>query len=86
MPNIEEIDAYLRQYLKKAIARNGLEELTPETSLTETGLVDSFGLLELVMAVQERFKIAIDLSDADPDVFTVYGGFLELASKAPAAT
>ena len=78
MPTGDDVDAFLRNYLKKPMGRGGVRELTAETSLTETGLVDSFGLLELVMAVQEHFQVTVDLGAADPDVFTVYGGFLKM--------
>jgi acyl carrier protein len=36
-------------------------------NVLSTGILDSFGFIELLAAVEERFDIEIDLSDLDPE-------------------
>jgi acyl carrier protein len=86
MPTADEIEQFLTKRLKGALSRAGITELTPETSLTETGLVDSFGLLELIMAVQEKFGVTVDVGEIDPEVLTTFGGFVSTIHSAAQAS
>jgi acyl carrier protein len=85
MPTADEIGQFLTNKLKKSFSRAGISELTQETSLTETGLVDSFGLLELLIAAQEKFGITVDVGAIDPEVLTTFGGFVNTIHAAAQA-
>jgi acyl carrier protein len=39
------------------------------------GVIDSFGLLELITAVETRFELQLDFEDLDADDLTVIGPF-----------
>jgi methoxymalonate biosynthesis acyl carrier protein len=40
---------------------------SPEVDLFETGLVDSIGLVELVLALEDRFGVSLPLEDLELD-------------------
>lgn len=68
----------LLEYLAAGLERNGLapESVTDETDFFTEQLIDSFGLLELILALEERFEITIDLeAAADTEDLTVVGPF-----------
>ncbi len=83
MANRDEVAGFLRDYLKGRLEKAGLTEVTDATSLTGSGLIDSFGMLDLVTAAEERFQIQIDMDSVDFDKFTTFGGFVETVSSAP---
>jgi acetyltransferase-like isoleucine patch superfamily enzyme/acyl carrier protein len=39
------------------------------------GVIDSFGLVELIGAVEERFGVSLDFEDVDADELTLFGPF-----------
>lgn len=45
------------------------EEVTDDTSLVETGIIDSTGILELVGFVEGEFGITVDDSELVPENF-----------------
>jgi acyl carrier protein len=47
--------------------RNTNKELTPEESLLESGIVDSTGILELVLFLEEQFSIKIEDEEITPE-------------------
>lgn len=48
-------------FIKENIALNRLDEkFTADTELFNSGIVDSFGLLELIMFIEEEFSIKIE--------------------------
>lgn len=46
-------------------------EITPDTNLMESGLLDSTGFVELILFVESQTRSPIDLNDVDPDEFAV---------------
>jgi acyl carrier protein len=78
---VEQIKQLLKEHLSKQLAKAGISDPPDSLSLTESGLIDSFGLLEIVMAVQDKFGVTVDVGDADPDSFTTFGGFAETVAK-----
>jgi len=42
------------------------------------GLLDSFGFVDLVLFIEQRTGIKIDLADADPSEFTVVKGLCKI--------
>ena len=45
------------------------EEITSETSLFRTGIVDSFGLFQLVLHLEEQFQVTIADEEVVPENF-----------------
>jgi acyl carrier protein len=56
-------------------------EIEPDTDLLTTGILDSMGLVELLIFMESEYGYKIDLIDADPEQFSTIKGLCELASK-----
>jgi len=61
------------------------EKVSEEFDLIDSGFVNSMSFLELLMKIEERFKIEIDFDGFDPSEFTSLGGFLEVIAKSKLA-
>jgi acyl carrier protein len=56
-----------------------LSELGPETDLLSAGIIDSMGLVDLLMFVETEYGYRINLTEADPARFSTVQGLCELA-------
>ena len=65
-----EIKAQVREYVARNLlfSDNGFEYGDDDSFLQE-GIVDSVGVLELVLFVEETFGVAVDDQDITPDNF-----------------
>ena len=64
------MEAIINDYISKELVQDpALLPLSNDTSLLETGVLDSLSLLKLVLFVQERFGIAVDDVDLVPEHF-----------------
>ncbi len=54
-------------------------EITPETDLLATGLLDSLAFIDLIGFVESHVGCGVDLNDADPIDFTTVNGLCRLA-------
>jgi len=68
----DRIIGWIRQYGQKSGPVNF--EITENTNIMSTGLLDSFGFIELIMFLEKETGCEIDLSDIDPGDFTVVKG------------
>ena len=64
------MEAVINDYISRELVRDpALLPLKNATSLLETGILDSLGLLTLVVFIRDRFGIAIDDADLVPENF-----------------
>jgi len=64
------LEALINDYVSRELVQDAtLLPLGNATSLLETGILDSLGLLRLVVFIQERFGIAVDDVDLVPENF-----------------
>ena len=49
-------------------------DVTPDTDLLATGILDSLGFVELIVFLEERTGGQVDLINIDPDEFTTLRG------------
>lgn len=64
----QTIDQQVRDFLKENfIFGEGWSDLSGDDSLTETGVLDSMGVLELVMFMEERFGVKVPDEDMLPE-------------------
>jgi acyl carrier protein len=56
-------------------AGRGPESVSDETDFFAERLIDSFGLLDLIVALEERFGVTIDFESIEADDFTMVGPF-----------
>ena len=64
------MEAVINDYITREFVQDAtLLPLGNTTSLLETGILDSLGLLRLVFFIQERFGITVDDVDLIPENF-----------------
>lgn len=63
--------------------RNGSRplEITEDTNLLESGLLDSFAFVDLVLFIEGHTQKKLDLIDMDPEQFTVVKNLCHLALR-----
>jgi acyl carrier protein len=73
----EEVRAAVLDALAEPLADIELspDQVPDDFDLLMSGLIDSLGILELIVEVNERFEIDIDFEELDPEGLTVLGSF-----------
>ncbi|MDM7988101.1 MAG: acyl carrier protein [Smithella sp.] len=61
--------------------RSSKVEFTPEVSLLESGIMDSTGILELVLFLEEQFAIKIEDEEIVPENLDSINNILEFLKK-----
>lgn len=56
-------------------------QITGDTNLLESGLLDSFGFVELILFIENQSGREIDLTDVDPEEFCVVKGLCGIALR-----
>jgi acyl carrier protein len=66
--------------VEESMARQGLGSriIDEDTNLLDEGIVDSLQFLELIVLLEERTGVELDLIDTDPRLFTTVGGLVGL--------
>jgi acyl carrier protein len=68
------ISTDILQFLQSRGFLEGKITLDEKSSLTETGVIDSIGLLQLVDYLESRYKIEIPMEIITPDNFDTLAG------------
>jgi acyl carrier protein len=64
------MESVVNDYISREIVQDPtLLPLSNDTSLLETGILDSLGLLRLVVFLEEQFKITVGEADLLPENF-----------------
>ena len=84
-----DVRAFVVSDLADALTENGIDPATvgDDFDLLTSGVIDSFGILELIADVNEHFGIEIDFEELDPEGLTIVGQFSAYVARmaAPAA-
>ena len=84
-----DVRAFVVADLADALTENGIDPATvgDDFDLLTSGVIDSFGILELIADVNEHFGIEIDFEELDPEGLTIVGQFSAYVARmaAPAA-
>jgi acyl carrier protein len=83
-PQLEiELDDLITRWVRKNAQTNGNGhvELTRQTNLIESGLLDSIGFVELIVFMEGQTGCNIDLTDVDPSEFTTVEGLSRIALR-----
>lgn len=72
------------EHVAGTLAGHGFDpaEVGDDFNLLESGVVDSFGVLELVTAMEELFGLSLDLEDVEPVNLTTVGPLTRLVADA----
>lgn len=65
--NEKNIASEVRRFIAENFIIDGAEDLGTDVSLTETGVLDSMGVLELIAFLEEQFGISVPDEDALPE-------------------
>lgn len=76
---VDLVVAWAKQNTRKGAAV-GLR-IDKDTDLIATGLLDSFGFVDLLVYLESEAGCRVDLIDADPSEFSVVKGLCRLALK-----
>jgi len=75
----EITEASIRQFLldkyRTQIGAIGLipDKLADDFDFLLNGVIDSFGILEMISAIENEFRIQLDLADLDAEQITILG-------------
>ncbi len=83
----EEVKRRLRELLAPRLAGLGLSQrdVKDDLSLTQSGVLDSFAMMELLAQAEEAFGTQLDLDGLDVAEFTTLNGLAAAFSKAHGA-
>ena len=75
-----------REIIRTYIGENFLfstngDVLNDEVSLLDSGLIDSMGIMELVLFVEEQFDIQVSDEDVVPENFDTVNGLVDYVNK-----
>jgi D-alanine--poly(phosphoribitol) ligase subunit 2 len=69
-----DISAVLRDHLSVMVQ-------SPDQDLLETGLVDSIGLVELILQLEDRFGLSLPMEDLEIDDFRSINRIADLITR-----
>ena len=73
----EEVRAFLLECFSEDLPGKGLDpsQAPDDLDLLMEGIIDSFGILEMISEVESRFGIEVDFEHLDAEDLTVIGPF-----------
>jgi acyl carrier protein len=71
---MNDINQDILRFLKSRGFLDGKKSVKEDESLTETGVIDSIGLLQLVDYLEIRYKIEIPMEEITPENFDTLSG------------
>ena len=77
----EQLLQLLIDWIKSNKRTSNHADISPDTELLESGILDSFAFLDLILDVESKTGLQIDLADADPGEFAIVRGLSNLALK-----
>ncbi len=77
VPAASEVRQVVLTFLATGLDRHGIdaEDVPEDFDLLTEGVVDSFGLLDLIGNLEQTFGVELDFEDVDADELTVFGPF-----------
>lgn len=78
---MDEIKESVLEYVKDEYVEDEDEDVTYETKLISSGLVDSFSMVSLKAFLEKRYSISLPDSEATPEAFDTVNSIAELVKK-----
>lgn len=87
MRNEDEIRDFLVGAVRAVVRSRGGPGVSvdDDLDLIESGLFDSMGYVRLIASLEERFGIAIDFGELEPEEMVRLGGLVRAVARAPAS-
>jgi acyl carrier protein len=79
----KDIRSFLLEHFSSMIAANDLDPaaIGDDIDLLQAGVIDSLGVLEMISAVEQHFKIAVDFERMDPADLVLLGKFSHFVAQ-----
>jgi len=86
--SVADVRAFVLADLQDGLTAAGLAsaEIPDDLDLIEAGVIDSFGMLEVIAAVEAHFGLEIDFEELDPEQLTALGPFSRFVAAESART
>ena len=83
----EEVRLFILDYLQKNSALGStIGPLTNDSfDFLKAGMIDSFGLIEMISDMEDHFHITVDFDQLDPEKLTILGPFSSYVAETTAA-
>lgn len=81
----QQLQELLIDWIKANKRTSNHNAISADTELLGSGLLDSFGFLDLIVYIESQTGLQVDLTEADPSEFSVVKGLCNLALKSQAA-
>lgn len=79
---MNEVEEEVRQFIQKTFrAQVALTPVEDDTPLFSSGIIDSFGVLELISFLEDTFKIEIDMTQYELSAFDTVRKIAALIAK-----
>ncbi len=77
MTSAEDVRSFVLAELAPALEDAGLTEegVADDLDLIEARIIDSLGMLEVIVAVEAHFGLDIDFEELDPELLSAIGPF-----------
>ena len=72
------VESELIEYISKHILRIPFADLNAKTMLLDKGLIDSFGIIELVLFIEKTFKLTLSEEDINLKNFSSVGAIYKM--------
>lgn len=72
------VESALIEYISKHILRIPFADLNAKTMLLDKGLIDSFGIIELVLFIEKTFKLTLSEEDINLKNFSSVGAIYKM--------
>ena len=81
---MEDIKQKVKEFILAELRKRGgdIENINMEENFIESGVIDSFGFLELLISIEQEFNIHINFAELDPSEFTTLEGLVFHCGKA----
>ena len=76
--HFNDVKEFIYQTLESRLASLDInrEQFDNAFPLIQSGVIDSLGFLELVVAVEDEFNVELDFENSNPGEFTTLAGFI----------
>ena len=78
---MDEIRDAVLEYVKDEYVEDDDEDVTYDTRLISSGLVDSFSMVSLKAFIEKKYSISLPDEDATPEAFDTVNSIVELVKK-----
>ena len=80
----ENVRIFVLNYLSERAPKRELDggQINDDVfDFLKTGIIDSMGVLEMIVAMEEDLGITVDFEQMDPEAFTILGSFCRYVAE-----